>query len=59
MKLIWTTLFCFTLILWTVHTHAQSTQEKISKAKSPYIAASSWPDRIIVTPTEDLSLINT
>ena len=52
MKLICSTLLCFALTLLSASTHAKSTQEKISKAKSPYIAASSWPDRIIVTPTE-------
>jgi 3',5'-cyclic AMP phosphodiesterase CpdA len=52
MKLIWITSLCITVIVWVVPIDAQSTQAKISKAKTPYTTASSWPDRIIVTPTE-------
>jgi 3',5'-cyclic AMP phosphodiesterase CpdA len=53
MQPIWITSLCIALTLCIVSTDAQSTQSKINKAKSPYIAASSWPDRIIVTPTEN------
>jgi 3',5'-cyclic AMP phosphodiesterase CpdA len=52
MKSIWITSFGILLILSVTPISAQSTQTKINKANTPYIPASSWPDRIIVTPTE-------
>jgi hypothetical protein len=52
MKLFWISPFLLLLIHTGNAVSAAPTLAKIPKDNTPYTAASSWPDRIIVTPTE-------
>ncbi|WP_166422387.1 metallophosphoesterase family protein [Paraglaciecola sp. 20A4] len=55
MKTLWISLFILLLIGASNAVNAQSSQTNSIKDNTPYITASSWPDRIIVTPTESPS----
>ncbi len=52
MKIIWISAFCLLLVFTGSAISAKPASSKVLKALTPYTPASSWPDRIIVTPTE-------